>query len=86
LRVDTNDRKRSRGEDGVAEYGILCRRRQQRFVARHDAIAKVLTAPTRLRNLPRVTVVEEPPAPTAAQPRVRADVKEEVVEGEKVAH
>jgi hypothetical protein len=59
-----------------ALHGILCRRRQQRVVARHDAVAKVLT--TRLRSLPRVTVVEEPPAPTAALPGARADLKVEV--------
>jgi hypothetical protein len=54
-------------------HGILCRRRQQRIVARHDAVAKVLT--TRLRSLPGVTVVEEPPAPTEALPGARADLK-----------
>ena len=57
-------------------HGILCRRRQQRIVARHDAVAKVLT--TRLRSLPGVTVVEEPPAPTEALPGARADLKVEV--------
>jgi hypothetical protein len=58
-------------------HGILCRRRQQRIVARHDAVAKVLT--TRLRSLSGVTVVEEPPAPTEALPGARrADLKVEV--------
>jgi hypothetical protein len=57
-------------------HGILCRRRQHRIVARHDAVAKVLT--TRLRSLPGVTVVEEPPAPTEALPGARADLKGEV--------
>jgi hypothetical protein len=33
--------------------GILCRRRQQRMVIRHDAVAKVLT--TRLHSLPGAT-------------------------------
>ena len=42
----------------------------------HDAVAKVLT--TRLRSLPGVTVVEEPPAPTEALPGARADLKVEV--------
>jgi hypothetical protein len=42
-------------------HGILCRRGQQRIVTRHDDIAKLLT--TRLRGLPGVTVVQEPPAP-----------------------
>ncbi len=45
-------------------------------MARHDAVAKVLT--TRLRSLPGVTVVEEPPAPTEALPGARADLKVEV--------
>jgi hypothetical protein len=47
-----------------------------RIVARHDAVAKALTA--RLRSLPGVTVVEEPPAPTAAPLGARADLKVEV--------
>ena len=45
-------------------------------MARHYAVAKVLT--TRLRSLPGVTVVEEPPAPTEALPGARADLKVEV--------
>ena len=57
-------------------HRILCQRRQQRIVARHDAVAKVLT--TRLRSLQGVTVVEEPPAPTEALPGARADLKGEV--------
>jgi hypothetical protein len=58
--------------------GTLCRRRQQRRVARHDAVSKVLT--TRLS----MTVVEEPPAPTATLPGARA--AESVGEGAQVAH
>ena len=46
------------------------------IVARHDAVANVLT--TRLRSLPGVTVVEEPPAPTEALPGARADLKVDV--------
>jgi hypothetical protein len=46
-------------------HGILCRGRQQRIVARHDAVAKVLT--TRLRSLPGVPL-----------PGARADLKVEV--------
>jgi hypothetical protein len=57
-------------------HGILCRRRQQRKVARHDAVAKLMS--TRLHSLPGVTVVKEPPAPTAALPAARADLKVEV--------
>ncbi len=57
-------------------HGILCGRRQQRIVARHEAVAKVLT--TRLRSLPGVRLVEEPPAPTEALPGARADLKVEV--------
>ncbi len=57
-------------------HGILCRRRQQRIVARHNAVAKKLT--TRLRSLPGVTVVKEQPAPTEAHPAARADLKVEV--------
>ncbi len=44
-------------------HGILCRRRQQQIVTRHDDIAKLLT--TRLRGLPGVTAVQESPAPVA---------------------
>ncbi len=65
-----------RGGAGVCGGGrraVLCRRRRQRIVARHDAVAKVLT--TRLRSLP---VVEEPPVPTATLPGARADLKVEV--------
>jgi hypothetical protein len=40
-------------------HGILCRRRQQWIVTRHDDIAKLLT--TRLRGLPGVNVVQESP-------------------------
>ncbi len=58
-------------------HGILCRRRQQRIVARHDAVANLLG--TRLRSLPGVTVVEEPPAPTEGGP-------ESGGEGAQVAH
>jgi hypothetical protein len=60
----------------VADERILCRCRQHRRVARHNAVAKVLT--TRLRSLPGVTAVEELPAPTAALPGARADLKVEV--------
>ncbi len=62
----------------VLEYCNTILWRQQRIlvVARHDAVAKVLT--TRLRSLPGVTVVEEPPAPTEALPGARADLKVEV--------
>ena len=57
-------------------HGILCRRRQQRIVTRHDDIAKLLT--TRLRSLPGVTVVQEPPAPVPGLAGARADLKVEV--------
>jgi len=57
-------------------HGILCRRRQQRIVTRHDDIAKLLT--TRLRSLPGVTVVQEPPAPMPGLAGARADLKVEV--------
>ena len=61
----------------VHVYGILCRRRQQRIVTRHDdIIAKLLT--TRLRSLPGVTVVQEPPAPVPGLAGARADLKVEV--------
>ncbi len=57
-------------------HGILCRRRQLRIVTRHDDIAKLLT--TRLRGLPGVTVVQEPPAPVPGLAGARADLKVEV--------
>jgi hypothetical protein len=54
-------------------HGILCRRRQQRRVARHDGVAKVLT--TQLRSLPGVTGFEEPPRHCRG---ARADMKVQV--------
>ena len=68
-------------------HGILCRRGQQRIVTRHDDIAKLLT--TRLRGLPGVTVVQEPPAPVAGLAGARAVLKVEVTRGgesAQVAH
>ena len=57
-------------------FHVLCRWRQQRIVARHDDIAKLLT--TRLRGLPGVTVVQEPPAPVPGLAGARTDLKVEV--------
>ncbi len=61
---------------GVPLHRILCQRRQQRIVARHDAVAQVL--PTRLRSLPGLTVVEGPPARREALPGAGADLKVEL--------